>query len=274
MPGTTTTWYSPVSRAIGVTCDRLTGDLLVMIAPTITMPPIIIALPSPLLELTNCARPIVPPAPPLLSTVTLGTILSACIAACSARPVWSQPPPGAAGTRILRLSRASALPAAGGRQQRPRPEADGRERACDGTNVMGSLRGGRVAGGVSVGFAAFLNNTRIGGGVQLTPARCRGPAKASLRYLPGRGRRGHRPTAVRRFLVHVVTVGAGKAVVQELALSEQIRGERLASRRGVAEVGGKADGGRLVDPAAAPARSTRTPRHPLTISDAGPWNTR
>ena len=48
-----------------------------MIAPTITMPPIISALGSPLLELTNCASPIVPPAPPLLSTVTFLTILSA-----------------------------------------------------------------------------------------------------------------------------------------------------------------------------------------------------
>ena len=106
--GTTTTWYSPVRRAIGVTCDRLTGDLLVISAPTITMPPIIIVLPSPLLEVMNCARPMVPPAPPLLSTVTRGTILSACSAACSARPVWSQPPPGAAGTRIFRLSSAIA----------------------------------------------------------------------------------------------------------------------------------------------------------------------
>ena len=108
VPGTTTTWYSPVRRAIGVTCDRLTGDLLVMMAPTITMPPIISVLGSPLLELTNCARPMVPPAPPLLSTVILLTMLSLCIAACNARPVWSQPPPGAAGTRIFRLSIATA----------------------------------------------------------------------------------------------------------------------------------------------------------------------
>jgi len=91
-----------------VTCDRLTGDLLVISAPTITMPPISIVLPSPLLEVMNCARPMVPPAPPLLSTVTRGTILSACSAACNARPVWSQPPPGAAGTMTLRLSSAVA----------------------------------------------------------------------------------------------------------------------------------------------------------------------
>ncbi len=119
VPGTTMTSYSPVRRAIGVTCDRLTGDLLVMIAPTMTMPPIISALGSPLLELTNCAMPIVPPAPPLLSTVIFLTMPSLCSAACSARPVWSQPPPGAAGTRILRLSMASASPQA----TRARPTA-------------------------------------------------------------------------------------------------------------------------------------------------------
>jgi hypothetical protein len=108
VPGTTTTSYSPVRRAIGVTCDRLTGDLFEMMAPTITIPPIISAFGSPLLELTNWAIPIVPPAPPLLSTVIFLTVPSLWIAACSARPVWSQPPPGAAGTRILRLSMASA----------------------------------------------------------------------------------------------------------------------------------------------------------------------
>ena len=42
--GTTITSYSPVRRAIGVTCDSLTGDLLVTMAPTITMPPTISAL--------------------------------------------------------------------------------------------------------------------------------------------------------------------------------------------------------------------------------------
>ena len=87
VPGTTTTSYSPVSRAMGVTCDRLTGDLLEMIAPTITMPPTINALGSPLFELTNCASPIVPPAPPLLSTVIFFTMPSLCSAACNARPV-------------------------------------------------------------------------------------------------------------------------------------------------------------------------------------------
>ena len=71
-PGTTTTRGSPVSRAIGVTWLRSTGDLLVMIAPTMTIPPMISASGLPLLELTNWARPMVPPAPPLLSTRHLG----------------------------------------------------------------------------------------------------------------------------------------------------------------------------------------------------------
>ena len=69
--------------------------------PTITMPPIISALGSPLALLTNCARPIVPAAPPLLSNCTDCTTLADCIAAPSARPVWSQPPPGLAGIIIL-----------------------------------------------------------------------------------------------------------------------------------------------------------------------------
>src|SRR6266508_2710796 len=72
-------------------------------APTITMPPIITALGSPFAEFTNCARPMVPPAPPLLSNCTEETSLALCIAAARLRPVWSHPPPGLAGIIILRL---------------------------------------------------------------------------------------------------------------------------------------------------------------------------
>ena len=64
------TTYSLVSRAIGVTIARSTGDLFSMMPPTITMPPIINAFGSPLALLTNCASPIVPAAPPLLSNCT------------------------------------------------------------------------------------------------------------------------------------------------------------------------------------------------------------
>src|SRR5688572_9633836 len=103
LAGTTITSHSLVSRAIGVTCDRLTADLLRMMPPTITIPPIITALGSPLAELTNCARPMVPAAPPLLSNCTPDTSLALCIAAARLRPVWSQPPPGFAGIIIFRL---------------------------------------------------------------------------------------------------------------------------------------------------------------------------
>jgi hypothetical protein len=114
--GTTITSYSLVRRATGVTIDRSTGLLFRMIPPTITMPPIITALGSPFAELTNCARPIVPAAPPLFSNCTDCTSLAACIAAARLRPVWSQPPPGLAGIIIF-----SAMDCA---------EAAGRPKAC------------------------------------------------------------------------------------------------------------------------------------------------
>ena len=109
--GTTITSHSLVRRAIGVTCERLTGDLLRMMPPTITMPPIITAFGSPFAELTNCARPMVPAAPPLLSNCTPETSFALCIAAARLRPVWSQPPPGLAGIIIFRLGCATAAPA-------------------------------------------------------------------------------------------------------------------------------------------------------------------
>ena len=45
----------------------LIGGLFCTIAPTITAPATTSAFGSPLLALTNCARPMVPPAPPLFS---------------------------------------------------------------------------------------------------------------------------------------------------------------------------------------------------------------
>ena len=116
--GTTITSHSLVRRAIGVTCERFTGDLLRMMPPTITMPPIITAFGSPFAELTNCARPMVPAAPPLLSNCTPETSFALCIAAARLRPVWSQPPPGFAGIIILRLGCAVATPAASDRCER------------------------------------------------------------------------------------------------------------------------------------------------------------
>ena len=102
--GTTTTRYSLVSRASGVTIVRLTGDLLSTMPPTITMPPISTALGSRFCAWMNCVRQIVPAAPPLLSNCTEPTALADCIAAASARPVWSQPPPGLAGIIILSVA--------------------------------------------------------------------------------------------------------------------------------------------------------------------------
>lgn len=45
--GTTNAKNSPVRRAMGVACASLTGLLLAVIAPTITMPATISALPCP-----------------------------------------------------------------------------------------------------------------------------------------------------------------------------------------------------------------------------------
>jgi hypothetical protein len=65
--GSTNTWSSLIRRAIGVAWLSCAACLLVMRPPSITAPIIISALASPLLLLTNCARPMLPAAPPLLS---------------------------------------------------------------------------------------------------------------------------------------------------------------------------------------------------------------
>ncbi len=109
--GTTTTRYSLVSRAIGVTIVRSTGLFCSAMPPTITMPPIISALGSPFALLTNWARPSVPAAPPLFSNCTEFTTFADCIADARARPVWSQPPPGFAGIIIFSVPIACACAA-------------------------------------------------------------------------------------------------------------------------------------------------------------------
>jgi hypothetical protein len=64
--GTTMASDSAVSRAMGVVWSRVTGDLLVRIAPSITNPLTMSWFGS--LLLTNWARPTVPPAPGTLVT--------------------------------------------------------------------------------------------------------------------------------------------------------------------------------------------------------------
>src|SRR5687767_10666217 len=102
---------SAVRRAIGVTFASVTGDLFIAVAPTVTKPDTNSALGSPLLVLTNCARPMAPPAPPLLSNWALFTLPAACIAIVRLRPVWSKPPPGPAGIITFSWSMANAVPA-------------------------------------------------------------------------------------------------------------------------------------------------------------------
>jgi len=111
LAGTTMTSYSEVSRAIGVTWSRVTADLFWIVPPTITMPPIMSACGSPFEVLTNCASPMAPAAPPLLSYWMFFTAPAASIALPSSRPVVSQPPPGFAGIIIFTLSSAAAEPA-------------------------------------------------------------------------------------------------------------------------------------------------------------------
>jgi hypothetical protein len=106
--GTTTTSWSAVRRAIGVTSASVTCDLLVSTAPTMVMPITIIWLPSPLAWFTNWARPTVPPAPGTLTTCTLFAPPVAVSTCCSERAAPSQPPPAPAGAMIFSSSGAWA----------------------------------------------------------------------------------------------------------------------------------------------------------------------
>ena len=71
-----------------------------MMAPTMTMPATISELPLPFHWLMNCGRPTVPPAPPTLVICEPEISFSLRSTWSMVRPVWSQPPPGAAGTKI------------------------------------------------------------------------------------------------------------------------------------------------------------------------------
>ncbi|MNT35731.1 hypothetical protein D3C72_1717690 [compost metagenome] len=98
------TLNSPIRREIGVTMPKLTGDLLVSSAPTVTAPATSSACGLPFSLLTNCAMPMAPPAPALFSTTTLLAWPDACSASPRVRAMVSKPPPGLAGAMILNCS--------------------------------------------------------------------------------------------------------------------------------------------------------------------------
>jgi hypothetical protein len=111
--GTASARNSPVRRAIGTVCVIFSGLLLAISEPTMTMPATISELPWPRQLLRNCGRPTAPPAP---GTLVICTPLTAPVARSTAsieRPVWSQPPPGAAGMNILSRSTVCAWAACG-----------------------------------------------------------------------------------------------------------------------------------------------------------------
>ena len=85
--GTTTISYSPTRRATGVTWSRVTGALLVMIAPCRVWPASRTVSPLPFLVVTNWARPIVPPAPGTFWTWTLEASPASCSRPCMVRAV-------------------------------------------------------------------------------------------------------------------------------------------------------------------------------------------
>ena len=105
LAGTTTTPASSVRRAIGVTLRIVTGLLLEIAAPTITEPPTMSELPWPLRWFTKRGSPTIPPAPPTFSNCIAPTRPAALAARSMARAVPSQPPPGAAGTNMLIVSK-------------------------------------------------------------------------------------------------------------------------------------------------------------------------
>ena len=85
--GTTISSYSPVSRASGVTSSKVTGALLVRMAPTITSPPTRMASPFFFSLVTNWARPMVPPAPAMFLTWMPEARPPSWSAVCMARAV-------------------------------------------------------------------------------------------------------------------------------------------------------------------------------------------
>jgi hypothetical protein len=108
-------------RATGVVCDSFTAALLAIKAPTITMPATMRAFGRPFHWFTNCGRPTAPPAPPTFVTWAVPISFSARITCSMVRAVWSQPPPGAAGTNSWSwsIACASARPPSIGRRLAP-----------------------------------------------------------------------------------------------------------------------------------------------------------
>ena len=72
--GTTSTSYSPSSRAIGVTSRSVSAERCVTIAPSMISPDIIATSPVPRSAVTKRARPIVPAAPGMFSTDEVWTM--------------------------------------------------------------------------------------------------------------------------------------------------------------------------------------------------------
>ena len=96
--GTAITSYSSRSRASGTVSSIETGERLVRMDPSMTCPNTITVCGSPRWRVTRSASPMVPPAPPRLTTSTGTPRMPASVHTCCIwRAVWSQPPPGLAG---------------------------------------------------------------------------------------------------------------------------------------------------------------------------------
>ena len=98
-------------RAIGRTSSRPTGESLSATPPSITVPVdmIVLAWPS---MVVSWPRPMVPPAPGMLTTWALLTMLFVRMACCCSRTNVSQPPPAPAGAMRVMLARRSDPPLA------------------------------------------------------------------------------------------------------------------------------------------------------------------
>ena len=145
---------SPVSRAIGVVSASDTGARVVVMPLSMTSPVTSSASGLPRSPLTKRARPIVPAAPGTLSTCTLvrGSIVaSAC---CSARAVWSHPPPGAAGATII--SGPAATPLAAARLMAAALSASVRTSFPVGSVTTGQTRGDALDQGSPGGGTRFF----------------------------------------------------------------------------------------------------------------------
>jgi hypothetical protein len=77
----TITSVSAIRRAIGVSCETFASVFPVICEPIVTRPTTISACESPLLFLSSCAMPTVPPAPETFETVTLTFTSFSCVRA-------------------------------------------------------------------------------------------------------------------------------------------------------------------------------------------------